>query len=338
MKVLVTGGTGYVGSHTLVQLLSAGHDCVVVDNLCNSGEMSLSRVASITGLAPVFVRGDVRDAELLKNIFKTHKIDAVFHFAGLKSVEESVFQPLRYIDNNVNGSFVLLQAMAVAGVFQIVFSSSATVYGVPTQVPISELCPVAPINPYGCTKLTVERRLQDLSASDSRWRIAILRYFNPAGAHQSGLLGEDPNGVPNNLLPLVARVAVGKHPELLVFGNDYPTQDGTGVRDYIHVLDLADGHLRALERLQGLSGAYTWNLGTGRGYSVLDIVRAFELVSGRVVPYRIAQRRPGDIAVCYADPSKARRELGWMASRGLEDIVRDTWRWQSMNPYGYLSN
>lgn len=335
MRILVTGGAGYIGSHTVVQLLNAGHDCVVVDNLCNSREESLARVARITGRAPVFVRGDVRDSALLKYVFESHKIDAVLHFAGLKAVGESVAQPLQYMDNNVNGSRVLLQAMADADVFQIVFSSSATVYGDPAQVPIAESCPVAPTNPYGRTKLMVEDMLRDLAVADPRWRIAILRYFNPVGAHDSGLIGEEPNGIPNNLLPFIAQVAVGKLPQLSVFGADYPTEDGTGVRDYIHVVDLADGHLRALEALRGLTGAHTWNLGTGRGYSVLEMVRAFELASGRAVPYRIAPRRPGDIAVCYADPAKAKRELSWVASRGLEGMMRDAWRWQSMNPEGY---
>jgi len=335
MRILVTGGAGYIGSHTVVQLLNVGYDCVVLDNLCNSREESLSHIARITGRTPVFVRGDVRDAVLLNHVFRSCKIDAVLHFAGLKAVGDSVAQPLQYMDNNVNGSRLLLQTMADAGVFQILFSSSATVYGDPAQVPITETCAVAPTNPYGRTKLIVEGMLRDLAIADHRWRIGILRYFNPVGAHESGLIGEDPNGIPNNLLPYIAHVALGKLPELSVFGADYPTVDGTGVRDYIHVVDLADGHLSALEALQFLSGVHTWNLGTGRGYSVLEMVRAFEFASGRKVPYRIASRRPGDVAVCYADPAKARLELGWLAKRGVEDMMRDAWRWHSMSTDGY---
>lgn len=336
MKILVTGGAGYIGSHTTLLLLQAGFDVVVLDNLCNSSAESLSRVARITGRSPTFVQGDIRDKALLQRLFAEHAIQAVLHFAGLKAVGESVSQPLRYYDNNMHGSQVLLQAMAEAGVFNFVFSSSATVYGEPAQMPISEACPVGqPTNPYGRSKLMVEDMLRDLALSDPRWRIAILRYFNPVGAHESGLIGEDPNGIPNNLLPYIAQVAVGKLPELAVFGNDYPTPDGTGVRDYIHVMDLADGHLRALDALQTRTGAHVWNLGTGQGYSVLDMVRAFEVASGRPVPYRIVPRRPGDIATCYADPSKAERELGRRAVRGLPEMMRDAWRWQSMNPDGY---
>jgi len=335
-SVLVTGGAGYIGSHTTLALLQAGYNVVVLDNLCNSSAESLKRVAQLAGRPPVFVQGDIRDAALLDRLFAEHAVDAVLHFAGLKAVGESVAQPLHYYDNNVHGSQVLLQACANAGVFNVVFSSSATVYGEPAQMPISEACPVGqPTNPYGRSKLMVEDMLRDVAASDPRWRIAILRYFNPVGADESGQIGEDPNGIPNNLLPYIAQVAVGKLHELAAFGNDYPTPDGTGVRDYIHVVDLAEGHLRALEVLQTRTGAHVWNLGTGQGYSVLDMVRAIEAASGKSVPYRIAPRRPGDIATCYADPAKAERELGWKAQRGLDEMMRDAWRWQSMNPDGY---
>jgi UDP-glucose 4-epimerase len=317
-------------------LLRAGYDVIVLDSLCNSSAGSLERVSQIAGRDPVFVEGDVRDQVVLQQLFAQYSIDAVLHFAGLKAVGESVSQPLRYYDNNLHGSQVLLHAMHKAAVFNFVFSSSATVCGDPAEVPISENCPVGePTNPYGRSKLMVEQMLRDVAVSDARWRIAILRYFNPVGAHESGLIGEDPNGIPSNLLPYIARVALGRLPELVVFGNDYPTLDGTGVRDYIHVMDLAEGHLRALEVLQTVNGTNVWNLGTGQGYSVLEIVHAFEAASGRSVPYRIATRRPGDIAICYADPTKAERELGWKAKRGLDEMMRDTWRWQSMNPDGY---
>jgi len=334
--VLVTGGAGYIGSHTTLVLLQAGFDVVVLDSLCNSSFKSLAQVAQIAGRSPLFVEGDVRDARLLDRIFKDFQVGSVLHFAGLKAVGESVAQPLRYYDNNVHGSQVLLQACSDAGVFNFVFSSSATVYGEPAQMPISEACPVGqPTNPYGRSKLMVEDMLRDVAASDPRWRIAILRYFNPVGTHESGLIGEDPNGIPNNLLPYIAQVAVGKLPQLAVFGNDYLTPDGTGVRDYIHVVDLAEGHLRALEAMQTRSGAHVWNLGTGQGYSVLEMVRAFEAASGKPVPYRVVPRRPGDIATCYADSAKAERELGWKARRGLDEMMRDAWRWQRMNPDGY---
>lgn len=337
-KILVTGGAGYIGSHTSLVLLQAGYAVVVLDNLCNSSIVSLNRVAQLAGRAPEFVEGDIRDRALLDRLFAEHTIDAVLHFAGLKAVGESVVQPLRYFDNNVHGSQVLLEACTNAGVFNLVFSSSATVYGDSVQMPISEACPASqPTNPYGRSKLIVEDILCDLAKSDSRWSIAILRYFNPVGAHESGLMGEDPNGIPNNLLPYITQVAVGKLPELAVFGNDYPTPDGTGVRDYIHVMDLAQGHLRALEVLQTRIGAHIWNLGTGQGYSVLEMVRAFEAASGKSVPYRVAARRSGDIAICYAAPDKAERDLGWKAQRGLNEMMRDAWRWQSMNPDGYLS-
>ena len=334
--ILVTGGAGYIGSHTTLALLQAGCEVVVLDNLSNSSDESLKRVAQISGRVPVFFKGDVRDRALLNRAFTEHPIESVLHFAGFKAVGESVMEPLRYYENNVHGSQVLLQAMVAAGVFNFVFSSSATVYGEPVQIPISESCPVSrPTNPYGRSKLMVEDMLRDMAVSDPRWRIAILRYFNPVGAHESGRIGEDPNGIPNNLLPYIAQVAVGKLPELSVFGADYPTPDGTGVRDYIHVVDLAEGHLRALEALDSRVGAHVWNLGTGKGYSVLEMIRAFEETSGRPVPYRITSRRPGDIAVCYADPAKAQNELGWKAVRGLNEMTRDAWRWQSMNPDGY---
>lgn len=339
-KILVTGGAGYIGSHTCVQLLAAGHSLLVVDNLCNAQVASLNRLAQIANV-PLgssrlqFVRGDVRDAALLHKMFAQHPILAVVHFAGLKAVGESVSQPLQYYSNNVQGTLGLLQVMALHGCRQLVFSSSATVYGNPATAPIAEHAPLSVTNPYGQSKLVVEHMLRDLAASDPRWRIAILRYFNPVGAHKSGLMGEDPNGIPNNLLPYITQVAVGKLPELAVFGNDYSTPDGTGVRDYIHVVDLAEGHLRALEALQTRTGAHVWNLGTGQGYSVLEMVRAFEAVSGKTVPYRFAPRRPGDIATCYADATKAAHELGWKAQRGLDEMMRDAWRWQSMNPDGY---
>lgn len=335
MKVLVTGGAGYIGSHTCVELLAAGFDVVVFDNLSNAKQESLRRVATITGRAPLFVRGDVRDAVALKQLFSTHRIDAVIHFAGLKAVGESVEQPLRYYDNNVTGSLCLLQAMAEAGVRRLVFSSSATVYGEPKTVPIREDFPLSATNPYGRSKLMVEEILRDLCRADAGWRIAILRYFNPVGAHESGLIGEDPNDVPNNLMPFLCQVAVGKRPELNVFGNDYPTADGTGVRDYIHVVDLALGHLKALDALQAHQGALTVNLGTGRGYSVLEMAAAFGHACGHELPYRIVPRRAGDVAECYADPTHAAATLGWRAERGINQMCADSWRWQSQNPDGY---
>lgn len=336
MKVLVTGGAGYIGSHTTLALLEAGFDVVVLDNLTNSSLESLRRVERICGRAPTFVRGDIRDAASLDLLFASHRFDAVLHFAGLKAVGESVREPLAYYDNNVSGTVTLCQAMARAGVFRLVFSSSATVYGEPERMPISEAFPTGvPTNPYGRSKLMVEEALRDLAASDPRWSIALLRYFNPVGAHESGLIGEDPNGIPNNLLPYISQVAVGKLAELAIFGDDYPTRDGTGVRDYIHVVDLAEGHLRALQCITNGSGVRVWNLGTGNGCSVLQMLRAFEQVSGRQVHYRIAPRRSGDIAECWADVSKARTELGWQAVRGLEAMMRDTWSWQRLNPQGY---
>lgn len=334
--ILVTGGAGYIGSHAVLALLHDRKDVVVLDNLCNSSHESLKKVAQLANRSPVFIDGDIRDQSLLKSLFLKYSVDAVLHFAGLKAVSESVIQPLRYYNNNVYGSQVLLQAMADAGVFKLVFSSSATVYGEISEMPISETCSLGrPTNPYGRSKLMVEDILHDLVVSDPRWSIAILRYFNPVGAHESGLIGEAPNGFANNLLPSIAQVAVGKLSKLNVFGNDYPTPDGTGIRDYIHVEDLAEGHLRALEVLQICNGANVWNLGTGQGYSVLEMIRAFEVASGKSVPYNVVPRRPGDIAICYADPKKAERELGWKARRGLDQMMRDTWRWQSMNPNGY---
>lgn len=336
MKILVTGGAGFIGSHTLVELLNAGFEVLVLDNLCNSNAESLNRVEQITGKSVPFIQGDIRDAALLKSIFAEHKISAVVHFAGLKAVGESVQEPLKYYSNNVHGSEVLLNAMREAQVFNFVFSSSATVYGEPADIPISESCPLArPTNPYGRSKLMVEEIARDLAVSDSRWRVALLRYFNPVGAHESGLIGEDPNGIPNNLLPFIAQVAIGKRTKLSVFGGDYPTPDGTGVRDYIHVVDLAQGHVAALNYLATHEGVHTWNLGTGTGYSVLEMVRAFAAANGVNIPYEIVPRREGDIATCYALPNKAAQELGWRAKLGLERMMQDTWRWQSQNPNGY---
>ncbi|MBU1962847.1 MAG: UDP-glucose 4-epimerase GalE [Gammaproteobacteria bacterium] len=334
--ILVTGGAGYIGSHTTLALLQAGFDVVVLDNLSNSSSESLARVAEIAGRTPTFVQGDIRDRERLDSMLSQYPVSAVLHFAGLKAVGESVREPLSYYENNVAGTVTLCQAMAAAGVYRLVFSSSATVYGEPSSMPIHEEMPTGqPTNPYGRSKLMIEEVLRDLVASDPRWSVALLRYFNPVGAHESGRIGEDPNGIPNNLLPYIAQVAVGKLSELSVFGNDYPTPDGTGVRDYIHVVDLAEGHLKALRAIAHQPGVGIWNLGTGQGYSVLEMVRAFEQASGQPVAYRIAPRRAGDIAACWADPSKAERELGWRAQRGLDEMMRDAWRWQSRNPKGY---
>ncbi len=335
MRVLVTGGAGYIGSHTCVEMLGSGHELVVVDNLCNSKEESLRRVRAITGRDFGFVQADLRDRAALDGIFAAQSIDAVIHFAGLKAVGESVQFPLEYYDNNVSGTVTLCRAMAAAGVKNIVFSSSATVYGDPASVPIREPFPLSATNPYGRSKLFIEEILRDLHVADPAWNVVLLRYFNPVGAHPSGRIGEDPNGIPNNLMPFVAQVAVGKLPKLRVFGDDYPTPDGTGVRDYIHVVDLARGHLAALNKLQDQPGAVVYNLGTGRGYSVLEMVAAFAAASGRPIPYEIAPRRAGDIATCYADPAKARDELGWQAQYGIAEMVRDTWRWQSENPRGF---
>ena len=335
--ILVTGGTGYIGSHTVVELLAAGKDVLILDNYANSSPKVLERIAKISGRTPAFREGDIRDVDGLRALFAAHRIEAVIHFAGLKAVGESVEQPLTYYDNNVNGTLCLLQAMRQAGVRRLVFSSSATVYGDPHRVPIREDFPLQATNPYGRSKLMVEEMLRDLQRAEADWQIAILRYFNPVGAHPSGLIGENPNGIPNNLMPFVAQVAVGKRAQLSVFGNDYPTPDGTGVRDYIHVVDLAQGHLAALAALARSGQSLTVNLGTGQGYSVLDMVRAFEAASGRPVPYQIVARRPGDIATCYADPSKAKELLHWTAEKTLEDMCRDSWRWQKNNPNGFES-
>ncbi len=333
--ILVTGGAGYIGTHTCVELLQAGYRVVVFDNLSNSKPVALDRVRDITRKGLEFVKGDIRDREALDNLFRCHPIEAAIHFAGLKAVGESVEKPLEYYENNVSGTVTLLQAMRDAGVKNIVFSSSATVYGDPESLPIREDFPLSATNPYGRSKLIVEDILRDLYRADDSWNIGILRYFNPVGAHRSGLIGEDPNDVPNNLMPFVSQVAVGKLAELAVFGDDYPTHDGTGVRDYIHVVDLAKGHIKALEKLEQSPGCVTYNLGTGSGYSVLDMVKAFEQASGKSVAYRIAPRRAGDIAACYADPELARRELGWEAEHGVEAMCEDSWRWQSNNPDGY---
>ncbi len=338
MKVLVTGGAGYIGSHTTLALLQAGFEVVVLDNLCNASAESLGRVEQLAGRAPVFVEGDIRDRALLDNLLFQHHVSAVMHFAGIKAVGESVNDPILYYDNNLSGTITLCQAMAAASVFTLVFSSSATVYGDSVTVPISEDQQVGnTINPYGRSKFMVELVLGDLTASDPRWSVALLRYFNPVGAHESGQIGEDPRGAPNNLLPYITQVAIGKLPELLVFGDDYSTEDGTGVRDYIHVVDLAEGHLAALKALHCRTGIHTWNLGTGRGYSVLQMIQAFEAASGLSIPYHIAKRRPGDIGTCYANPAKAAAELGWTAKRDLLTMMSDAWRWQLMNPDGYRS-
>ena len=334
-SVLVTGGAGYIGSHTVLLLLEAGYSVVVLDNLSNSSRESLNRVERLTGKSLTFIEGDIRDSDCLKQLFSENDIASVIHFAGLKAVGESVAQPLRYYDCNVTGTLRLLEAMDNAGVRTLVFSSSATVYGDPASVPIREDFPLSATNPYGATKLHIEDMLRDLYQSDDSWRLALLRYFNPAGAHESGEIGEDPNGIPNNLMPFIAQVAVGKREKLNVFGGDYPTKDGTGVRDYIHVMDLAEGHLAAMEALEAKGGLVTTNLGTGRGYSVLEMVNAFSAASGREVAYSIVERRPGDVASCYADPAFAEKVLGWKAKRGIEAMCADHWRWQHQNPDGY---
>ncbi|WP_062268101.1 UDP-glucose 4-epimerase GalE [Endozoicomonas arenosclerae] len=334
-KILVTGGAGYIGSHTCLELLNDNYETVVLDNLSNSSEESLRRVQDITGKTLEFVNGDIRDRALLDSLFQKHDFESVIHFAGLKAVGESCEIPLDYYDNNVYGTIILCQAMQAANVKSIVFSSSATVYGDPATLPITEDFPLSATNPYGRSKLIVEEVLEDLYKSDNDWSIALLRYFNPAGAHASGRIGEDPNDIPNNLMPYVTQVAIGKLEKLRVFGNDYPTVDGTGVRDYIHVVDLSIGHVRAIEKLRTTKGVNTWNLGVGKGYSVLEMVAAFEQASGKNVPYEVTPRRSGDIAACYANPDKALQELGWKAERGLEEMVTDAWRWQADNPNGY---
>ena len=335
MAILLTGGAGYIGSHTCVELLRAGEDVVVLDNLVNSSPEALRRIERITGKTVESIVGDVRDSSQLRRVFAQYPIEAVVHFAGLKAVGESSQKPLLYYQNNVVGTVNLLDAMREAGVRTLVFSSSATVYGDPQRLPLTEDHPLAPTNPYGRTKLMIEDILRDLAHSESDWRIALLRYFNPVGAHESGLIGEDPRGQPNNLMPYVARVAVGVYPSLKIFGDDYATPDGTGVRDYIHVVDLATGHLAALAKLRSEGGLVTANLGTGKGCSVLEIVAAFAAVSGREIPYEVVDRRPGDVAICYADVSLAGKLLGWRASRDLRQMCVDNWRWQSQNPAGY---
>lgn len=336
MAVLVTGGAGYIGSHTVVELLNANREVVVLDNLSNASAKSLERVKQITGKAVTFYQGDVLDRTLLKRIFTDHKIESVIHFAGLKAVGESVVKPIEYYRNNVEGSLTLLDEMRQAGVFNFVFSSSATVYGDPEIIPITEQCNVGgTTNPYGTSKFMVERIIMDVVKAIPQFSMTILRYFNPVGAHESGLIGEDPNGIPNNLLPYISQVAIGKLQQLSVFGSDYPTHDGTGVRDYIHVVDLAIGHLKALDRHENDAGLHIYNLGTGTGYSVLDMVHAFEKVNNIKIPYRLTERRAGDIAVCYSDPSLALKELGWKTDRDLEQMMRDTWNWQKNNPNGY---
>lgn len=337
MRVVVTGGAGYIGSHTVVQLIEAGHDVVVVDNLSNSSEVSLDRVEQISGVRPLFVHADVRDESAMREVFSAHQIDAVIHFAGLKAVGESVAVPLKYYRNNLESTFVLLEVMHEFNVHQLVFSSSATVYGDPEQLPLTEDSPRHATNPYGRTKLMIEEILEDLVHSDDSWHITSLRYFNPVGAHPSGLIGEDPSGIPNNLLPYVSQVAVGKRDHVSVFGNDYDTVDGTGVRDYIHVVDLAAAHLAALAH-PAPGGEYrVYNVGTGQGTSVLQLIDAFGRAAGHDVPYQIVDRRPGDVAACYADPSLAQRELEWHAMLTIDDACRDAWAWQSANPDGYRS-
>jgi UDP-glucose 4-epimerase len=336
MKILVTGGAGYIGSHTCLELLKAGHEIVVVDNLSNSKEEPLRRVQKITGEKLAFHQVDLLDRQALEDVFTRHPIQAVIHFAGLKAVGESVNIPLRYYHNNITGTLILCEVMKAHGVRNIVFSSSATVYGDPQTMPILENFPLSATNPYGRSKLMIEDILRDLYIADYTWNIAILRYFNPVGAHASGQIGEDPNGIPNNLVPYIAQVAVGKLPYLRVFGNDYPTPDGTGIRDYIHVVDLALGHLKALDRLAANPGVVTYNLGTGRGTSVMEMLSAFERAAGKKIPYQVVERRPGDVPTSYADPSKAERELGWKAIRSTDEMCADTWRWQSLNPQGYI--
>lgn len=335
MNILVTGGAGYIGSHTMVELLNEGHEVTVIDNLSNSKEESLKRVEKITGKDFKFYKVDLQDYKSLCEVLQKNNCEAVIHFAGLKAVGESVQKPLEYYRNNVYGTLSLLEAMKTAGLKKIVFSSSATVYGDPHKVPITEDFPLSATNPYGRSKLIIEEILRDLFISDNAWDIILLRYFNPVGAHSSGMIGEDPNGIPNNLVPYISQVAVGKLECLSVFGNDYPTHDGTGVRDYIHVVDLAKGHLRAIDKIESKTGIKVYNLGTGQGYSVLQMIEAFKKASGKDVPFKITGRRPGDIAECYADPSLAKKELDWVAEKGIDEMCEDTWRWQSDNPNGF---
>lgn len=335
MAILVTGGAGYIGSHTCVELLNSGYDIVVVDNFSNSSVESLNRVREITGKQFVFYEADVLDEAAMDTIFEENTIEAVIHFAGLKAVGESVKVPLMYYHNNITSTLVLCNVMQKYNVKKMIFSSSATVYGAPKTSPITEEFPLSATNPYGQTKLMIEQMMRDIVQSDPDWSIALLRYFNPFGAHESGRIGEDPNGIPNNLMPYVTQVAIGKLEQLSVFGNDYPTQDGTCIRDYIHVVDLANGHVKALEKVLQTTGVEAYNLGTGNGYSVLEMVHAFEKVCGKEIPYQITARRPGDIAVCFADSSKAKRELGWEAKHGLKEMCMDSWKWQSLNKDGY---
>ena len=338
MKILVTGGAGYIGSHTCVELLNAGYDVVVMDNLYNASEKAIERVEQITGKKVTFYKTDMLDREGVKKIFDNEKIDAVIHFAGLKAVGESVHKPIEYYHNNMTGTLILCDEMRNHGVKNIIFSSSATVYGNPAQIPITEECPKGtPTNPYGWTKSMLEQVLTDIHTADPEWNVILLRYFNPIGAHKSGLIGEDPKGIPNNLMPYISQVAVGKLEKLGVFGDDYDTPDGTGVRDYIHVVDLAKGHVKAINYIFSNPGLDVINLGTGVGYSVLDMVKAFSKACGKEIPYEIKPRRAGDIAMCYADPAKAARVLGWKAEKGLDEMCADTWRWQSQNPNGYES-
>jgi UDP-glucose 4-epimerase len=334
-KILVTGGAGYIGSHTCLELLNAGFEVIILDNFCNSKEEAVKRVQTITGKRVTLIKGDVRHKKDLEAVFSQHQIDAVIHFAGLKAVGESVADPLYYYDNNVMGSLALLEVMSQFNVKNIVFSSSATVYGFSDTKPIPESAPLSPFNPYGHSKRMVEQILEDLSVADKNWNIALLRYFNPVGAHPSGEIGEDPNGIPNNLMPYVSQVAIGKLSCLSIYGNDYPTKDGTGVRDYIHVVDLALGHVAALNALDRKCGLLTVNLGAGRGYSVLDLVTTFEQVNDIKIPYKIVERRAGDIAIYFADANYAKEALNWQTTKSLEDICRDSWHWQSKNPKGY---
>ncbi len=336
MAILVAGGAGYIGSHTCVELLNAGYEVVVVDNLANSSEKALKRVEEITGKSVKFYKADLLDKAALDEVFDKESIDSVINFAGLKAVGESVHKPLEYYHNNITGTLNLCFSMREHGVKNIIFSSSATVYGDPAFVPITEDCPKGnPTNPYGQTKSMLEQVLTDLHTADPQWNVVLLRYFNPIGAHKSGLIGEDPKGIPNNLVPYIAQVAIGKLEALGVFGDDYPTHDGTGVRDYIHVVDLAVGHVKALKRFESNTGVSIYNLGTGHGYSVLDVLHAYEKACGKTLPYKIKPRRPGDIATCYCDASKAKEELGWSAEYGIAEMCADSWRWQSMNPNGY---
>lgn len=335
MSILITGGAGFIGSHTCVKLLEARQDIVVIDNLSNSHKMAIDRIKQITKKEFPFYNDYVQNEDGLKTIFKENKITGVIHFAGYKAVGESVINPLKYYDNNINTTLTLLKIMSENSVRNLVFSSSATVYGDAEKIPINEESPLKATNPYGMTKLTIENILKDLYRADSTWNIALLRYFNPVGAHPSGLIGEDPNGMPNNLVPYITQVAIGKHEKIKVFGNDYPTKDGTGIRDYVHVEDLAEGHLAALDKLNQSCGLKIYNLGTGQGYSVLEVIRAFKEVTGKEIPYEFVKRRDGDIALCYADTEKARLELSWKAKRGLYEMCRDAWNWQQKNPNGY---